>query len=58
MKEGERGKISVAVGNIPAPGLGKLGAMQIRCYAETSVEYNLRIRVHSTKKRRTERGSR
>ena len=43
MKEGERGMISIAVGNIPAPGLGKLGAVQICCHAEISVKYNLRI---------------
>ena len=32
-------RISIAVGNIPAPGLGRLGAMQICCHAELGVEY-------------------
>ena len=36
-------RISIAVGNIPAPGLGKLGAVQICCHAEISVKYNLRM---------------
>ena len=42
VKGDERGMISVAVGNIPAPGLGKLGAMLIWFHAEMSVKSTLR----------------
>ena len=38
----ERGMISVAVGNIPAPGLGKLGARLIWFHAELNVKSTLR----------------